>query len=221
MLPPVEPDEQLVAQGVYQQLREGQTSHLQELWTLHGLFDGALIWRSQLLYDGIVPVSACYLLRDPSMTPLQMVFYWRWQDGVADMIEYRFYPRHVTILYQDMVQDMILPAGYEVYGWHTATENMLWLGYNHHEAGLQSLQVVCPGIHNGTLWPTVITVDAALERREIMPGPGGPYKASAFDVYMPDVGPQSLYFDEYGIPVCWRLPDDQFRVDLIEYSRIR
>ena len=42
-----------------------------------------------------------------------MVFFWRWQDGREDMIEYRLLPDHMTILYHGEEQEMILPAGYE------------------------------------------------------------------------------------------------------------
>jgi hypothetical protein len=220
MLPPVEADEALVAQGRYQQIRQGRPTRMQEVWTAHGLPDGALIWRSHLLVDGVAPISACYLLRDPQWHPVQLVFYWRWQDGREDMIEYRFMPDHAIIVYRDRMQDMILPVGYEVYGWHTVTENFLWAGYDRLVRGTQSFSLVAPGIQHDTLWPSVVSLEAALEQSEILPGPGGPHGGFAFSIQMAEMGPQRLHFDEHGVPVRWALPEEELTVELVEYTRM-
>ena len=220
MLPPVEPDEQLIAHGLYQQVRDGHPTRLQEFWTVHGLPDRALIWRSQLLYNGVAPISACYLLRDPQFKPAQMVFYWRWPDGRDDLIEYRFAPGHMTILYRERAQEMILPVGYEVYGWHTITENFLWASYDRRVRGTQDFTLVVPGIHHGTLWPRLMFLQATHERSEILPGPGGPHSGFAFLVQMPEMGVQHLHLDDSGIPVRWVLPEEGLTVELSEYSRI-
>jgi hypothetical protein len=221
MLPPIEPDEQLVAHGLYQQVRQDKPTKLQESWSVHSLPDQAMIWRSQLVYDGVLPISACYLLRDPAFQPMQMVFYWRWPDGREELIEYRFSPQHVTILYGGQAQDMILPVGSQVYGWHTIMENLLWLGYDRQRGGSQTIRILAPGIHQGTLWPSFMTMEATFDRTEIMPGPGGPYKAAAFVAEMPGIGLQHLYFDEFGVPLRWVLHDEQLRVELTEYRRTR
>ncbi len=220
MLPPVEADEELIAHGLYQQLRRGQPTRVQEFWTAHSLPDGALIWRSQLLYDGVMPLSACYLLRDPGFRPVQMVFYWRWQDGREDIVEYRLMPGYVTVLHGEQMQDMILPAGYEVYGWHTITENFLWAGYDRAARGAQTLSVVTPGIQAGTLWPNLISIDACLAQAEILPGPQGPHSGLVFVLNMAEMGPQRLHFDEHGVPVRWVLPEEELVVELAEYNRI-
>lgn len=220
MLPPVEADEQLVAHGLYRQVRQGMPTKLQEFWSMHSLPDEATIWRSQLLYDGVMPVSACYLLRDPQFRPVQMVFYWRWQDGREDLIEYRFMPRHMVILYEDQVQDMILPADYEVYGWHTVTENLLWGSYNQKALGWQALTLVSPGIQHGTLWPTLIEMRAEYQGSEILPGPGGPHPTRLYAVEMPDTGAQTLHFDNFGVPLRWVLSEEQLTVELLEYVRM-
>lgn len=220
MLPPIEADEQLMARGLYQQKRRGVATRMQEFWSVHALPDEATIWRSQLMFDGVMPVSACYLLRDPDFRPVQLVFYWRWQDGREDLIEYRFMPRHMTILYSDQAQDMILPAGYDVYGWHTVTENMLWGNYDYANRGWQELTLVAPGIHNGTLWPTLMQMRSTLQGSEIVPGPGGPHSARLFAIKMPELGEQTLHFDSYGVPLRWVLPQEQLTVELLEYERV-
>lgn len=220
MLPPVEADEELVAHGLYQQLRRGQPTRIQEFWTAHSLPDGALIWRSQLMYDGAMPLSACYLLRDPVSRPVQMVFYWRWQDGREDVIEYRLMPEYVTILHGGEMQDMIVPVGYEVYGWHTITEHFLWAGYNRVVRGEQTLTVVTPNIQAGTLWPYLMSIDVALAQAEILPGPQGPHSSLVYALRMAEMGPQHLHFDTHGIPVRWELPEEDLVVELAEYSRV-
>jgi hypothetical protein len=221
MLPPVEPDEQLIAHGLYQQIRDGSPTRLQEFWTVHGLPDDAMIWRSQLLYDGAMPITACYLLRDPLFQPVQMVVYWRWEDGREDLIEYRFAERFATIVYHNQTRDMILPASFEVYGWHTITEHLLWGRYNRTRGDWQTLNLVAPDIANGTLWPTVMTMQARLDRSQIAPGPQGPRQVSVFAVDMPEIGPQELHFDQFGVPVFWGLSSQTLQVDLIEYARLR
>ncbi|MBN2470468.1 MAG: hypothetical protein JXN59_07075 [Anaerolineae bacterium] len=219
MLPPVEADEQLMARGLYHQVRQGVPTGVHELWSAHALPDEATIWRSQLAYEGVSPFSACYLLRDPDFRPIQLVFYWRWQDGREDLIEYRFMPRHMSILHGDTIQDMILPASYEVYGWHTVTEHALWASYNRASRGWQSITLVTPGIQGGTLWPALMQVRAEYQRSEIMPGPGGPHSARQFAVEMEEMGAQSLYFDGYGVPLRWVLPEENLVVELLEYER--
>jgi hypothetical protein len=219
MLPPVESDELLVAHGLYEQKRQGESTKLQEFWSVHSLPDEAMIWRSQLIYDGLVPISACYLIRNPLSRPVQMVFYWRWPDGRDDMIEYRFALQHLTVLHQNQVQEMILPVDYQVYGWHTVTENLLWLGYNRTLGGQQTINMLAPGIQQGTLWPTLLQMNAEFDRVEIAPGLDGPFKAVSFFVDMPEVGAQRLYFDEFGVPVRWILPQEDLLVELVEYRR--
>lgn len=220
MLPPVESDEKLVAHGVYQQLRDDQPTGVQEYWTMHSLPDGATICRSQMLYDGVVPLSACYMIRDPENVPVQLVFYWRWDDEHEDMIEYRFAGRTMMIIHNRQAQEMILPPVYEVYAWHTITENLLWVGYNPITRGNQKFTIIAPGIHNKTLWPTTLVMDASYERGEILPGPDGPLKAATYAVDMPQLGPQHLSFDEFGIPLRWMLLTESMRVELLEYSRL-
>ncbi len=221
MLPPIESDEHLEAYGLYRQIRQGEQTRIQEYWTLHTLPDSAAVWRSQLLFDGVAPISACYLLRDPAGRPVQMVFYWRWPEGGDDLIEYRFAPRYMTVLHQDQQQEMILPAHFEVYGWHTITEHLLWMQYDYQRAGQQTFTLICPGIQHGVLWPATIRMQAALIRREIMPGPGGPHQAAAFALEVADMGGQTLHFDEYGVPLRWTLPEENLIVELIEYARMR
>lgn len=220
MLPPVEADESLVAHGVYQQLRAGKPTRIQEFWTAHSLPDQAIIWRSQLLYDGVIPLSACYLLRDPEFRPMQLVFSWRWQDGTDDLIEYRFLPGFMEVLHGDDVREVILPARYDVYGWHTITEHFLWLGYDRLAQGEQSFTLVCPNIQAGTLWPTTMSLQATLSQIEIVPGQGGPHKAFLFDITQEAIGPQQLRFDAFGVPLRWLLAQEQLTVELAEYSRI-
>lgn len=220
MLPPVESDENLIAHGIYQQIHHGKATQVQEFWTVHSLPDTALIWRSQLIYDGVIPLSACYLLRDPEARPMQMVFFWRWQDGIEDAIEYRFLPGHIKILYREQIQDMILPADYEVYAWHTVTEHFLWNGYDRTKRGEQDIKIISPGIHEGTLWPRILAVQANLAQMQILPGKSGPHKGVVFAVDMPNVGAQRLHFDEFGVPLRWELPHDDLRVELAEYTRI-
>ncbi len=219
ILPPVETDESLVAHGLYQQMHQGEPTRVQEFWTVHSLPDQAHIWRSQLVYDGRVPLSACYVLRDPELRPVQVVFYWRWQDGREDMVEYRFMPGYAIILQDNLAQDMILPAWYEVNPWHTITRNFVWFGYDQAINERQSFPVLSPGIQQGTLWPGLITVSASLERVDIMPGPAGPHKGFVFSVDQPGLGAQSLLFDEFGVPLRWELPGEQLVVRLAEYVR--
>ncbi|GAB4571903.1 MAG: hypothetical protein Kow0077_09820 [Anaerolineae bacterium] len=220
MLPPIEADEQLIAHGLYRQLRRGVPTKIQEFWSVHALADQATIWRSQLLYEGVMTISACYLLRNPAFRPVQLVFYWRWHDGREDMIEYRFQERHMTILHQNQVQDMILPAHFEVYGWHTVTENLVWRSYDQRRRGTQHMTLVLPGVHRGTLWPALAEMDVAYEQTQIAAGPGGPHSAQVFAVTMPEVGPQTLYLDQHGVPLRWALSsDEQLVVELQEYIR--
>ncbi|GEM_PF-3398226 len=219
MLPPVEVDEVLVAQGIYQQVREGQPTHIQEFWSLHALPDQALSWRSQIVSGGSHLLSTCYLLRDPTMRPVQMIFFWRWQDGSHEVVEYRFMPGYVTILYGDRVQEMILPARYQLYGWHTITEHFLWLDYDRHVAGTQDFMLICPGIQQGTLWPGLMPLQASLEQKQIAPGQGGPQQHIIFAVDQPEIGQQRLHFDAFGVPVRWELPDERLEVVLMDYTR--
>ncbi len=220
MLPPVESDERLAAHGLYQQFRQGEPTRFQELWSVHMLPDQATIWRAQLVYDQVLPVSACYLLRDPDFQPVQMVFYWRWQDGREDLIEYRFMGGYAAILYRDQVQDMILPADYDVYGWHTIMSSLLWRRYDYRRQGRQTLTLLGPGLARGTLWPSLLEMEATLERYEIVPGPAGPYRGKAFAIRMPGLGPQTLVLDPFGVPLRWALPADHLAVELIEYKRV-
>jgi hypothetical protein len=219
MLPPVETDEHLVAHGLYRQVRQGTPTKLQEFWSIHTLPDEASIWRSQWLYEGAMPVSACYLLRDPEFHPVQMVYYRRWHDGREDMIEYRFAPRHMTVLYRDQAQDMILPAGYEVCGWHTVMEHLWWGRYEQQLRGWQTLTCVAPGIHNGTLWPAMLRVDAELQRSEILPGPGGPYSTRVYALEVAGMGSRTVHLDPLGVPLRWAFPEEQLVVELSEYVR--
>lgn len=218
MLPPIEADEHLVARGLYRQVRQGTPTGVQEFWSAYALPDEATIWRSQLAHEGKPPFSACYLLRDPNFRPVQLVFYWRWQNGLEDLIEYRFMPRHMSILHGDDIQEMILPAGYDVYGWHTVTEHALWGNYDRAARGWQPLTLIAPGIQNGTLWPGLMQVRAEFQRNEILPGPGGPYSARVFAVEMDEMGEQALYFDGHGVPLRWVLPGE-LSVELLEYER--
>ncbi len=220
ILPPVEPDEALVAHGIYRQLRRGKSTRIQEFWTAHALSDGAQIWRSQLFFDGVTPISACFLLRDPDGRPVQMVFYWRWQSGRDDLVEYRFMPDYALVVHGGDVQKMILPANYEVYGWHTITEHFLWAGYDRRLQGRQAVTLVAPGIQHGTLWPALLQVDAELDRKEIVPGPDGPRLGYGFALTMPEIGAQRLHLDAYGVPVRWVLPVESLSVELAEYARI-
>lgn len=219
MLPPVQPDEALLARGLYQQHRRGQPTEVHERWSIYSLPDGALIWRSELHY-GPALLSACYLLRDPDFRPAQMVFYWRWQDGRQDLIEYRFMPRHALILpHAGQPRQMILPAHCEVYGWHTVTEHFVWLGYDHARRGRQTMTVLNPNIEQGTLWPGTATLEVVLEQTEIAPGPDGPHKTHVFAIDQPGLGPQRLHVDEFGVPVRWEMDSEQMTVTLAEYIR--
>ncbi|MBN1963931.1 MAG: hypothetical protein JW910_04760 [Anaerolineae bacterium] len=220
MLPPVEADETLVAHGVYQQVRGGKPTPVREFWTAHSLPDAATIWRSQLLYDGVLPLSACYLLRNPEHRPVQMVFMWRWQDGGDGMVEYRFMPGYMEILHGEQVNQMILPVAFDVYGWHTITEHFLCLGYDRAQRGTQRFTLVCPNIQDGTLWPMLMSVDATLSQTAIMPGQGGPHPGYLFDLDQPEIGPQQLRCDAFGVPLAWTLPGEQLTVELTEYTRV-
>lgn len=220
MLPPVESDERLAARGLYQQIRRAEPTRFQEVWSIHRLPDEATIWRTQLLYDQAIPMSACYLLRDPDFRPVQMVFYWRWQDGREDLIEYRFMPGYATILYRDQAQDMILPADYDVFGWHTIMSHLLWRRYDYRKQGRQALTLIGPGLTGGTLWPALLEMEAVLDRREIIPGPAGPHKGSAFTLRMVELGPQTLVLDSFGVPLRWVLPAAQLTFELTEYERM-
>lgn len=220
MLPPIEVDESLVAYGQYRQVRQGKQTGVHELWTLHVLVDGASIWRSQRLHEDVMPVSACYLLRDPVFRPVQMVFYQRWQDGREDLIEYRFAARHMTILYRDQAQDMILPADYEVYAWHTVMEHQWWGRYQRRH-DLQNMTLVAPGIHTHTLWPVLLHMEADLQRTEILPGPDGPHSTRVFAVESPDFGPRTVHIDSAGVPLRWESAAELLTVELVEYVRQR
>lgn len=218
MLPPIESDELLVAHGLYQQYRDQERTEIHELWTLHSLPDGATIWRSQLLYLNI-PLSACYLLRDPTSLPVQMVFFWRWQDGREDYIEYRFMPGYVTVIHQDEEENHILPAHYGVYGWHTITEHFVWLDYDRTKSSPQTLRLVKPGIQDNTLRPTVTALEAAYNGTEIQPGPNGPVTVQVYTISEPFIGEQILRIDEFGIPLKWELEAEKLAVALDEYHQ--
>jgi len=45
-------------------------ARLREAWSVPVLPDYATVWRAQLVYDRALPVSACYLLRDPDFRPV-------------------------------------------------------------------------------------------------------------------------------------------------------
>ncbi len=77
--------------------------------------DYATVWRAQLVYDRALPVSACYLLRDPDFRPVQKVLL-ALEDRREDLIECWFIAGGATVLYRDPVQDMILPTDYEIHG---------------------------------------------------------------------------------------------------------
>jgi hypothetical protein len=218
LLPPIEPDETLVAYGRYQQLRQERPTPIQEHWTVHTLPDGALIWRSQLSH-GTTPLSACYLLRDPQSRPVQLIFFWRWADGREDVAEYRFMPGYVTTFYHEQTQEMLLPARYEVYSWHTITENFVWMGYDQAARGAQHFNLVSPNIQDDTLWPGVIPLEAHLEQIQIAPGNDGPRKVAVFALQQPGVGLQYLHVDEFGVPLKWALPAEHLSAVIAEYTR--
>ena len=218
MLPPVEADEHLLAQGLYQQLHHDSPTEIREQWSIHSLPDNALIWRSQLLYSNM-PLSACYLLRDPDYNPVQMVFFWQWQNGQHGMVEYRFMPRYAMIVEGDHAQDVILPANFGLYCWHTITEHFLWLKYDWDRGGKQSFNLLKPGVQRGTLRPSVTSLEATLTQTQIMPGPNGPTKAHVFAIHEPDIGPQTLHINELGVPLRWDLPSENLTVILDAYTR--
>jgi hypothetical protein len=215
----VEPDEHLQAQGVYQQSRQGRATALREYWSVHDLQDGTTIWRSHLLAEAEIPLSACYMLRNPLGAPMQLGFYWRWPDSRDDYIEYRFMPDHLVIFYRRQMQTMILPTGCEVYGWHTLTEHALWAGYDRARGGIQEIALLAPGVHQGTLWPSVLHVHLTPAGSQIIAGLNGPQAGRRFMVDMPDVGLQQLYFDQFGVPLRWIKMDEHVTVDLVEYAR--
>lgn len=218
MLPPIEADESLIARGHYQQYRDNKSTEVHEHWSVHSLPDNALIWRSQVFFNDI-RLSACYLLRDPDHVPVQMVFIWRWQDGAEDMVEYSFMPRYATVIYENQTQDVILPAGCKLYCWHTITEDFIWLGYDYAKGGAQSFRVLKPGIQHGTLLPSISTLEAKLEQSEIIPGPKGPTRTYHFSISEPEVGSQTLHFDDFGVPIRWELPAEKLSVALKTYER--
>lgn len=220
MLPPIESDETLVASGTYQQIRRGENTRVQETWSMHSLPDAAQIWRSQLLYNGAVLISSCYLLRAPDGRPVQLIFFWRWPEGHEDFVEYRFNGGYATVVHKGHAQEMILPADFVVYGWHTITENFLWNRYDRRRGGTQSFTIVAPGIQSGTVKPSLMAMEARLKQNQILPSPDGPTRAYIFEIDMPQMGPQEMCFDAFGVPLSWSLEAEDLKVELVEYSRV-